>query len=152
MGWRAQALHPPLVRLQRHPALRAWCANDRHFPLVHLQVYRRLAKRVVRDIEDYFRSGFEVVGVVGIGGSPSCGVRRTLDIKRSLVAVASCPVQQLSRDVFNKTVIAACVIDGEGMFEQALRRRLARRGLSVPFIEHDLLAEMCGNVSSIRGT
>ena len=116
------------------------------------QVYRRLAKRVVRDIEDYFRSGFEVVGVVGIGGSPSCGVRRTLDIKRSLVAVASCPVQQLSRDVFNKTVIAACVIDGEGMFEQALRRRLARRGLSVPFIEHDLLAEMCGNVSSIRGT
>ncbi len=116
------------------------------------QVYRRLAKRVVRDIEDYILSGFEVVGVVGIGGSPSCGIRRTLDIKRSLIVAASCPVQQLSREMFNEAAIAACVIDGEGMFEQALRRRLARRGLSVPFIEHDLLAEMRGTVSSIRGT
>src|SRR5215471_7303757 len=36
--------------------------------------YRRLAKEVVRDIEDYVRSGFGVVGIVGVGGSPSCGV------------------------------------------------------------------------------
>lgn len=36
-------------------------------------MYWRLAKEVVRDIEDYVRSGFEVVGIVGVGGS-TCGV------------------------------------------------------------------------------
>ncbi len=105
-------------------------------------VYRRLARQVVRDIEDYVRSGFEVVGILGIGGSPSCGVRRTLDVKRSLRVVASCPAQQLDRKTFNDSAIVACLVDGEGMFEQALRLRLARRGLSVPFLEHDLIAEM----------
>jgi len=112
-------------------------------------VYRRLAKRVVHDIEDYVLSGFKVVGIVGIGGSPSCGVRRTLDIKRSLVVAASCPVQQLNREAFNEAAVAACVIDGEGMFEHALRRRLERRGLPVPFIEHDIVAEMRGKLSSV---
>ena len=33
-----------------------------------------LAREVAGGIEDYARSGFEVVGVVGIAGSPSCGV------------------------------------------------------------------------------
>jgi hypothetical protein len=113
------------------------------------QVYRRLAMRVVHDIADYVLSGFEVVGIVGIGGSPSCGVRRTLDIKRSLVVAASCPVQKLNREAFNEAAVAACVIDGEGMFEHALRRGLEQRGLLVPFIEHDILAEMRGNLSSV---
>ena len=47
-------------------------------------IYRRLAKEVVRDIEDYVRSGFEVVGMVGVGGSPSCGVWSGLALRRSL--------------------------------------------------------------------
>jgi len=116
------------------------------------QVYRRLAIRVVRDIEDYVRSGFEVVGIVGIGGSPSCGVRRTLDLKRSFDVAASCPLQQLNRETFNETVLVGCIIDGEGLFETALRQRLGRRGLSVPFFEHDVVAEMRGSQSSIRPT
>ncbi len=51
-------------------------------------VYKRIAKVVVRDIEDYVRSGFEVVGIVGVGESPSCGVWSRLDLRCSLEAVA----------------------------------------------------------------
>lgn len=47
-------------------------------------VYRRLARRVVRDVVEYRRSGIEVAGIIGIGGSPSCGVSTTLDLRESL--------------------------------------------------------------------
>ena len=42
--------------------------------------YRQLARHVLREIEQYRDGGVEVVGVVGVGASPSCGVQTTLDI------------------------------------------------------------------------
>jgi hypothetical protein len=45
---------------------------------------RRVAARVAADIEDYSRAGVRVLGVVGVGESPSCGVSTTLDLRRSL--------------------------------------------------------------------
>ena len=106
--------------------------------------YRRLAARVARDIQDYARSDFEVVGIVGIGGSPSCGVDRTLDLKRSLPVLASTPIDQLDRETFNERAIVRCLAEGQGLFIEALERELDRRGLHVPFLEHDLIAEMHG--------
>jgi hypothetical protein len=40
--------------------------------------------------------------------------------------------------------MASARIDGEGYFIRALRRGLARRGLAIPFQEHDLAAELQG--------
>ena len=50
-------------------------------------VYRRTAKRTAKQIEDYLDSGYTVVGVVGVDGSPSCGVGKTLDLQRSFDAI-----------------------------------------------------------------
>jgi predicted secreted protein len=50
--------------------------------------YRWLARAVVADIQDYAGNGFEVVGVVGVAGSPSCGVRTTLDLAAAMRAWA----------------------------------------------------------------
>jgi len=112
-------------------------------------IYRMLATRLARDIHDYVRSGFEVVGVVGIGGSPSCAVNRTLDLKRSLPVLATTPVEQLERETFNDAAIVQCLTDGQGLFIQALKRELDRRRLHVPFLEHDLVAEMHGENSPL---
>jgi len=106
--------------------------------------YRRLARQVARDIADYRRSGFDVVGVVGVGASPSCGVATTLDLRRSCEHLAHCPVAALTREVVNEQAVAGSRIAGEGLFVRALRQQLARRRISVPFAEHDLLAEMRG--------
>lgn len=103
--------------------------------------YRLLARRVARDIDDYLRSGFAVVGVVGVAGSPSCGVRRTLDLRRAVEAMAACPLAGLDRGAFNREVIAFNLVAGEGLFVRALRRALRRRGVRVPLEEHDLLSE-----------
>jgi uncharacterized protein YbbK (DUF523 family) len=105
-------------------------------------VYARLARRVVRDIADYARSGFEVTGVVGVGASPSCGVFHTLDVPRSLEVIAGCQVTAADARRFNTALMASARIDGAGYFIRALRRGLARRGLTIPFQEHDLAASI----------
>jgi hypothetical protein len=53
-----------------------------------------------------------------------------------------CPAARLDRRALNEDIIAANVRPGEGMFIQALRRRLTRAGASIPMAEHDLLAEL----------
>ena len=37
----------------------------------------RIAANTVRQVADYLRNGFSVIGIVGINGSPSCGVETT---------------------------------------------------------------------------
>ena len=105
-------------------------------------IYGRLAKEVVRDIEDYVRSGFEVVGIVGVGGSPSCGVCTRLDLRRSFEVVAGCPLARLDRHRLNEEAIAACLIEGEGLFIAAIQRRLRRKHLTIRWYEHELLTEI----------
>jgi predicted secreted protein len=112
-------------------------------------VYRRIAREVAREIADYLRSGFEVVGIVGVGASPSCGACTTLDLGRSIDALAGCPRAQLDREFVNRHAVAAAVVPGEGMYLRALRRELDRRGVRVAFYEHDLLAEMQGRPSDL---
>ena len=102
------------------------------------RVYARLARRVAADVREYRRAGVEVVGVVGIGGSPSCGVHTTLDLTGAVDVLTRCPLAALDRRVVNEDVVAAHVRPGEGMFVCALRRELR----DVPFEEHDLLDEL----------
>ena len=115
-------------------------------------VYWRLARRVGRDVADYQRSGIEVVGIVGIGASPSCGVTTTIDMRASLDVVAACPVAALTRDVMNQQAVLGCRRAGEGLFIRALDGELRRRGLSVPALEHDLAAELRGERQAVLAT
>jgi hypothetical protein len=103
--------------------------------------YRRLARAAARDIASSQRAGCALLAVVGVDGSPSCGVARTLDMYGAVGALTRCPLAGLDRDRLNREVIAANVVPGQGMFVAALQRQVQRRGLRVPFVGHDLLAE-----------
>jgi hypothetical protein len=48
------------------------------------RVYQQLARDVAAEIADHQDSGLEPVGVIGIAGSPSCGVHTTLDLPAAL--------------------------------------------------------------------
>ena len=111
-------------------------------------IYWRLARGVVRDIREYQRSGVRVVGIVGVGASPSCGVTTALDLRRSFEVIASCPVAELNRETFNQRAIVDCRTAGEGLFLRTLARQLARRQITVPFAEYDIVAEMRGESQS----
>ena len=56
-------------------------------------VYARLGRLVAAQIADYRRSRVDVVGVVGIAGSPSCGVTTTLDLMGAVHTLTRCPLQ-----------------------------------------------------------
>lgn len=105
-------------------------------------VYKRLARQVAREVDDYHRAGIAVDGIVGIGGSPTCGVTNTLDLRASLEVVASCPAAALTRDVMNEQAVMGCRRAGAGLFVEALDRELDRRRLTVPALEHDLADEL----------
>jgi len=67
---------------------------------------RRLANDLVQQVEDYQKHGFEVIGVVGINGSPTCGV----EIGWSTTGETHDP----------------------GEFIQTLREELDKKGISLP--------------------
>jgi predicted secreted protein len=126
----------PLYRF-RHVLLRLFLFSTR-------LRYRILARQVVREIEQYRDAQVEVVGLVGIGASPSCGVRTTLDVGRSFETLAGCPLARIDRRFVNERVVAGCRTPGEGLFVAALRKRLRRRQVDVSFFEYDLISEMRG--------
>ena len=101
------------------------------------RIYQRLARTVAAEIADYEDSGLEVVGVIGIWGSPSCGVRTTLDLPAALDVLRRCPLANLDRRMINEQVIRAHTQPGQGLFVTALQRQLAKRGLAARFDEYD---------------
>jgi uncharacterized protein YbbK (DUF523 family) len=101
-------------------------------------VYRRLARAVAADIVDYRRSGIDVVAIVGVKGSPSCGVLETLDMEGAVGALTGCPLAALDGRALNERVIEANTVPGRGLFVAALDRRLRRRDCVLSFAEHDL--------------
>jgi uncharacterized protein YbbK (DUF523 family) len=98
--------------------------------------YRLLARRVARHVADYERSGYRVVGILGVADSPSCGVRHTLDLARALPVVASLDVGSIDRRTFDERAVRGCAVEGEGLFINELRRALERRHLTVPLLEY----------------
>lgn len=128
-GTLAYRLRRPLVRIAA-----GWTAAR----------YAALARGVVCQVEDYTRSGMRVVGIVGVGSSPSCGVTATLDMGRAVELLAACPLAGVDRGRMNEDLLVGCRAAGEGLFVRALRRRLEQRRIGVPFLEHDLVTEMRG--------
>jgi hypothetical protein len=69
-------------------------------------------------------------------------VHTTLDLPAVLDDIAGREPAQLNRREFNQQVIAGHARSGQGMFIAALRRRLGSQRIDIPFVEHDLIAEI----------
>jgi len=111
--------------------------------------FKKIAKEVVSEIKDYMDSGFEVSGIVGIKGSPSCGVSAALDLKKSAEFAADLNSKTLSREYFNEYCYKKCMANQSGLFFDALKKELSAKNIGVKFFEHDLLLEMKGKESNI---
>jgi uncharacterized protein YbbK (DUF523 family) len=134
--------HPWLFRL-RKPLLRVGMAFTRFR-------YGRIARRVARQIENYVRSGYAVEAVVGVDGSPSCGVQTTLALS-ALMVLSALPLKTLTNASLN-SVLREHARSGQGVFVAELRRELQRRHVHVRFLAHDLFSELAGQESALRLT
>lgn len=112
--------------------------------------FRKIAKEVVSEIKDYIDSGFDVAGIVGIKGSPSCGVSAALDLKISAEFAAYLDIEKLNREYFNENCYKKCLVNKSGIFFDELKQELTANDIKVKFFEHDLLAELRGKISHIN--
>jgi predicted secreted protein len=117
------------------------------FALYTQYVYRRLARRIAQEMADYRDSGYEIVGVVGIDGSPSCGVRSTLDLRKSFLYFSSLGTETMQRESFNRNLYQDCLRQGRGLFTIALEAQCQKRGIELKYFSHDLVAEMRGTAA-----
>ncbi|MFH2063939.1 MAG: hypothetical protein ABIK15_01920 [Pseudomonadota bacterium] len=111
-------------------------------------IYRRMAQHTARQIFDYHRSGFGVRGIIGINGSPSCGVNRTLDFAKSLDAIACLKPETITREKANQ-VVTECITDGRGLFIEAIQHQLKEMHLVIDYAAHDLEGELNGCTSNM---
>ena len=111
--------------------------------------FKKIAREVVSEIKDYMDSGFEVSGIVGIKGSPSCGVSAALDLKKSAQYAADLDIKTLNREYFNENCYKKCLVNKRGLFIDALQKELSANNIRVKFFEHDLLLEMEGKETNI---
>lgn len=109
--------------------------------------YRRLAQATATQINDYLVCGYSVIGVIGIDGSPTCGVKATLAIQRSFELMANLDIDAVTVEQMN-SLIRNCVIDGRGLFTARLQEALKQRQIQVPFGAHDLIAELDGKAAT----
>jgi uncharacterized protein YbbK (DUF523 family) len=109
-------------------------------------LYRGIARQIAEQIVDYNQSGYNVSAVVGVDGSPSCGVGVTLDIHRAFNQLGDLDTTSMTVETMNEVVLH-CTTEGGGMFMMLLRQELRRRGISIPFLAHDLIHELKGEPS-----
>ena len=110
-------------------------------------IYWWIARRIAYQVEDYLSSGFTVLGVIGIDGSPSCGVNKTLDIRKAFDQVAHMEINSITAEKVNKAI--ECLVAGTGIFTHALQKQLKNRKIHVPYIAHDLMTEFEGYPSNV---
>lgn len=121
--------HPRLARatLPLLPLARAYLRRQ----------YARQARSVSRHLRDYLDSGLRVRAVVGVAGSPSCGVHTTLDLHAAAESLTR-RAEPATSDWMNTTVIEPALRPGRGLFMDALVRECRRLDIDVPLLEHSL--------------
>ncbi len=122
------------------------------FPLFMLRtrlIYRRLAIRTAKAAAEYARSGFEIVGFVGVDGSPTCGVNYGLDMRSCFALHSRLDPDGLARDAYNRCLYSECGAAGPGMFTAVLERMLGKKGLRVRCTAVDLRDELQGKKLSL---
>ncbi len=107
-----------------------------------------VAKYTANEIQDYMKNGMEVVAFVGIGGSPSCGVYTTPDIKMYFSHSARMDIFNTTRSEHNE-ILRKCTISGQGAFVKYLTRYLSRKKINIPMLEYNVFDEMDGRTNSL---
>jgi predicted secreted protein len=83
---------------------------------------RRLANQVINETEDYERSGYKVVAVIGADGSPTCGVNKT-------VSQPLGPWGGIRKNVHQRSEMAKA----KGVFIETLESEAKKRGIDYVF-------------------
>lgn len=91
---------------------------------------RKMLVDPVMQLQDYCANGYSVLGIIGIDGSPSCGVRTT----------CSSPCWQgdfIDHESTREKIDSLQMVSGQGVFIEELTKMLGAAGLDIPFVAAD---------------
>lgn len=90
---------------------------------------RKLFMPYLDQIQDYKKNGYEVVGILGIDGSPSCGVRKTCS--------GNWGGEFSENPDLKGTLDSVEMTDSEGVFIEEVAALLKSSSINLPFIGID---------------
>ncbi len=121
--------------------------------LRHKRYCRRIALREVGRMQDYIREGYEIVGVIGVDDSPTCGVDKQLELldafkKKDELGIK---LQDLENQKLEKLreIILATRKDGPGALYQPMKSAIRKRKLDIKVIGFDPWADARGEAERI---
>lgn len=102
---------------------------------------RNIFRPFVEQLQDYAANGYEIVGMLGIEGSPSCGVGMT--------CTGNWGGEFSTNPDLKETLDTVRMISESGVFMEEASALLAEQGIIVPFLGIDE-AEMADSVIKIK--
>ncbi len=107
-----------------------WGHVKEQFDTPHFrQECRRILKPTVNQVYDYINNGYEIIGVVGVDGSPSCGVNKTCS--------GNWKGEISNNPDINNMLKSLEMIKGKGIFIEELVKLLDEKDINIPFTAID---------------
>ncbi len=105
-------------------------------------IYSQIVSKTIRIIQDYINSGLEIIGIVGIDGSPTCGVNANLSMWKSFQYISGLSINSLNRKDYNNNLYKTCLEQGNGIFIKLLSNKLKRKRINIKMFSFNLEDEM----------
>jgi predicted secreted protein len=112
------------------------------FFLMHTKrVYSKFANMIIKIIKDNQKVGYEVKGIIGVGGSPTCGVKTSIDMSK-IDEFGNLCIDTTNRDQLNTLFYSDFLVKKKGLLFKMLNTKLKRKKIELEFYEFDLKKEM----------
>ena len=106
---------------------RFWFSKEQYDNVGFRNYCRRIARKTVELIENYVKEGYKVPLVIGISGSPSCGVEKT----------SSSKWRGNPMNIEGKIEI----VEGSGVLMEEIRKEVSENNLKVRFVDYSDMEE-----------
>lgn len=103
----------------------------------YFELCKREAKKVVDQMEDYIKAGFEILGVIYVDDSPTCGLTNTQtfpDVHFQMMGIDAPVDKKFDLDYMFEHILPFVDASGEGAYGYQLYLEVERRGLPIKFV------------------
>lgn len=108
--------------------LRRWGHVKEQFDTPHYRKHCRKSFEIyLEQIQDYIKNGYEIIAIVGIEGSPSCGINRTCS--------GEWGGEFSSNSNLDETLRTIKMIESKGVFIEEIDKILTINDINIPFID-----------------
>ncbi len=125
--------------IDRYKVLKWLDPNDKNAPWIgeYFELCKKEASKVVDQMADYIKSGFDILGVIYVDDSPTCGLTNTQvfpDVHFQMMAMNIPEDKRYDLDYMFEHVLPKVDASGEGAYGYQLYLEVERRGLPVKFV------------------